>query len=484
MANLSIHKLQQDAFKIFMAGVQAVSPCKLVSDALTVSNNKLVIRDKEYSLHRNVHLVAFGKAVLGMVRAVEGILGSHIVQGVASVPYGSHDITTEEIYGAKRRQLDFQNLNKVEIIEAAKDNYPDEKAQSAARKIMNIAQSVKKEDILVVLVSGGGSALLPLPVSDITLEEKLQTTKVLSKKGASIFELNTVRKHLSQIKGGKLAEAAYPASVITLILSDVLGDPLDIIACGPTVPDMSTKGDCVRVIEKLGAYHDIPSSILKYLNVARDVSKETSEYPHVQNVVVGNNKIAVIAAASMAEKLGYHVCIHSTNVCGEARDVGRFYANLGASFEEANMGELNDIAFELRSVKNKPCCILGAGETTVSVKGNGQGGRNQELALAAALEMSRKFTERNILLLSAGTDGQDGPTPAAGAYAFPQLVTMAASQGLDALEFINNNDSFAFYSEFDKGQYLLKTGLTGTNVMDLQVLLLGSALHDYITDNF
>lgn len=269
--------------------------------------------------------------------------------------------------------------------------------------------------------------------------------------------------------------------VITLILSDVLGDPLDIIACGPTVPDMSTKSDCLQVIEKLGAYHDIPSNILKHLDVARDVPKETTKYSHVQNVVIGNNKIAVDAGVCMAEKLGYHVVIHSTNVCGEARDVGRFYASLGAPFNEANNSteELSDIASKLRSVTNKPFCILGAGETTVSVKGSGQGGRNQELALAAALEMSKhQSTERNVLLLSAGTDGQDGPTPAAGACAFPQLVSMAASQGVNALEFLNNNDSFTFYNELDKGQYLVKTGLTGTNVMDLQILLSSSALND------
>ncbi|CAB3990167.1 Hypothetical predicted protein, partial [Paramuricea clavata] len=230
---VNMHRLQQDAYKIFRAGVQAVSPCKLIPNALKVSRDKLLIQDIEYHLNQNVHVVAFGKAVLGMVQAVEDILGSHIVQGVASVPCGTHVVATCETRNLGRFQATKQinstdsdtttdqkqgnaytNTNKIEIIEGAKNNYPDEDAQSAAMKIMKIAESVEKNDILLVLVSGGGSALLPLPVSEITLQEKLQTTKILSKKGATIVELNTVRKHLSRIKGGKLAQTAYPASDI------------------------------------------------------------------------------------------------------------------------------------------------------------------------------------------------------------------------------------------------------------------------------
>lgn len=266
--------------------------------------------------------------------------------------------------------------------------------------------------------------------------------------------------------------------VITLILSDVLGDPLDIIACGPTVPDMSTRSDCLHVIEKLNAFHDIPTNVIKYLSTAREVLRKPADFSHVQNIVVGNNKVAIDEAASMAEKMGYTTFIHSINVSGEARDVGQFYANLGAPSNgninpEYTSRELENTIKQC-SVQNKPVCILGAGETTVSVKGSGQGGRNQELALAAAVEMSKTITKRNILLLSAGTDGQDGPTPAAGAYAFPHLVTMATSQHLDPLLFLNNNDSFTFYNQLHNGQFLLKTGLTGTNVMDLQIWLSSS----------
>ena len=273
--------------------------------------------------------------------------------------------------------------------------------------------------------------------------------------------------------------------MITLVLSDVLGDPLDIIACGPTVPDMSTRSDSLRVIEKLGASHDIPTSVLKYLKSSEGLSEGTEEFPHVQNIVIGNNKVATEAAASMAEKLGYHTLVYSTNVSGEARDVGKLFANLGGSIQETNErsspvcdSKLDDVISKLRLVKSELICILGAGETTVTVKGRGLGGRNQELALAAAVEMSKNLTNRNVLLLSAGTDGQDGPTPAAGAYAFPQLISVASSQNLEPLVFLNNNDSFTFYNQLDKGQYLLKTGLTGTNVMDLQILLSSSAPED------
>jgi glycerate-2-kinase len=241
---------------------------------------------------------------------------------------------------------------------------------------------------------------------------------------------------------------------------------MDIIACGPTVPDMSTKKDCLEIIEKLKAGLDLPVNVIKYLNSKDDI-KETLNFSHVNNIIIGNNTVAVDGASSMACELGYDVTIHNTSVSGEARDVGKMYARLGISSVETTKPSNN-----IKDESKKALCILGAGETTVSVHGNGRGGRNQELALAAAIEMNKSCPERNRLLLSAGTDGQDGPTPAAGAYAFPTLVTMATTQNLDAMNYLKNNDSFSFYSRFENGKYLVNTGLTGTNVMDLQVLLL------------
>ena len=242
-----------------------------------------------------------------------------------------------------------------------------------------------------------------------------------------------------------------------MILSDVLGDPLDIIACGPTVPDMSTRKDCIEIISKLNADLDLPVNVMKYLNT-QDHSNETLNFSHVSNVIIGNNTVAVDGASSMAQELGYEVIIYNKCLSGEARDVGKLIARLGSD--------------KIPQKSGKSMCILGAGETTVSVHGNGRGGRNQELALSAAIEMDKLSCKRSCLLLSAGTDGQDGPTPAAGAYAFPNLVTMAIAQGLDPMPFLDNNDSFSFYSLFENGKYFVRTGLTGTNVMDLLVLLI------------
>ena len=244
---------------------------------------------------------------------------------------------------------------------------------------------------------------------------------------------------------------------------------MDIIACGPTVPDMSTKRDCLEIIKKLKVGHDLPVSVIKYIN-SKENAKESLNFFHVNNIIIGNNRAAVDGASLMAHELGYDVIIHSTSVNGEARDVGKLYAKLGISPTETT--EQSVEIKDLVDKSKKSVCILGAGETTVSVHGNGRGGRNQELALAAAIEMNKSQSEGNRLLLSAGTDGQDGPTPAAGAYAFPKLITMAAAQGLDGMAYLENNDSFSFYSQFENGKYLVNTGLTGTNVMDLQVLLL------------
>ena len=246
---------------------------------------------------------------------------------------------------------------------------------------------------------------------------------------------------------------------------------MDIIACGPTVPDTSTRKDCLEIVDRLNARHDLPVNVIKYLSSECDLRNTVEpDFSHVNNIIIGNNTVAVNGACWMAKKLGYDIIIHNTSVSGESRDVGEFYARLLFSEEKRQLSE--GIKGLSASESEKAVCILGAGETIVSVHGNGRGGRNQELALAAAIEMSKLSSKRNHLLLSAGTDGQDGPTPAAGAYAFPNMITMATTQGLNAMAYLKNNDSFSFYSKFENGKYLVNTGLTGTNVMDLHVLLL------------
>ena len=292
---------------------------------------------------------------------------------------------------------------------------------------------------------------------------------------------------------------------MSLILSDVIGDPLDIIASGPTVPDMSTDADCLRIIQKVNAQAKVPMTVMKYLNDRAKLSgggmdykapvKQTGsgvyEFGHVQNEIVGSNKIAIDAAVRQAETLGYTPLVLSTELSGEARELGAGLADLakivwtgssdGNTLHESEVINSDFINQVLSSKKQgKPLCILGAGETTVTLKGSGVGGRNQEIALASSQVMHENLDVfasgdpskgEGVVLLSAGTDGQDGPCSAAGAIAEPRDVAVAVHSGLDPVEYLNNNDSFNFYSKFDNGKNHVITGLTGTNVMDIQVLL-------------
>lgn len=487
-------KLKTDAQSIFHAALGAVSPQEMVKNNLLFRQNILSIMDHEYVVDKNVSVVAFGKAVLGMTKAVEDVLGDQIVRGVASIPVGlPHAIKAS---GNKEliEKSTLSELSTIEIIEGAKNNLPDEMAQYAASRIKEVAESMSNQDILLVLISGGGSALLPYPVEGITLEEKLKTIKVLASRGATIHELNTVRKNLSDIKGGKLAEAAFPAKVVTLILSDVIGDPLDIIASGPTVPDPSTPADCLEIFKKLNAEEEIPDAVIQYLQQSKQKTEKQEKvklnnFSHVQNVIIGSNRFAVDAAVKKALVLGYAPVVLSTMLSGEARDVGKMFsdaANLAWNGHLSKMSPYgqhvltSSIVNEILTARNeqKPVCIIGAGETTVTLKGKGIGGRNQEMALTLAIDIYENLEqfcndENNggLVLLSAGTDGQDGPNPAAGAMADPYQITEAKEDGLDAKQFLENNDSFSFYSKFKNGRDHVVTGLTGTNVMDIQILL-------------
>lgn len=487
-------KLKTDAQSIFHAALGAVSPQEMVKNNLLFRQNILSIKDHEYIVDENVSVVAFGKAVLGMAKAVEDVLGDQIVRGVASIPVG----LPLAIKASGNKELIeksiLSELSPIEIIEGAKNNLPDEMAQYAASRIRDVAESVGNQDILMVLISGGGSALLPYPVAGITLEEKLKTIKVLASSGATIHELNTVRKNLSDLKGGKLAKAASPAKVVTLILSDVIGDPLEIIASGPTVPDPSTPADCLEIFKKLDVEKKIPDVVIQYLQkskqkVEKRVKEKLNSFPHVQNVIVGSNRFAVDAAVKKALVLGYAPVVLSTMLSGEARDVGKMFSDAANLAWNGHLSKISpsgkhvltsNIVDEILTARHdqKPVCIIGAGETTVTLKGKGIGGRNQEMALALAIDVNEKLEQfcnvenkGGLVLLSAGTDGQDGPNPAAGAMADPYQVTEAREDGLDAKQFLEDNDSFSFYSKFKNGRDHVVTGLTGTNVMDVQILL-------------
>jgi hydroxypyruvate reductase len=308
-----------------------------------------------------------------------------------------------------------------------------------------------------VLVSGGGSALLPLPAEGLTLSDKQATTSLLLSCGANIHEINTVRKHLSAIKGGQLAARAYPATVVSLILSDVIGDDLDVIASGITAPDRSTFADALAVLDKYELREKVPVSARSRLERARGETPKPCDpvFERTQNTVVGSNRLALGAAAEEARRLGYATLVLTSTMEGEAREVSAVHAAIAREI----------VTFD--HPVPAPACVLTGGEPTVTLRGDGKGGRNQEFALAAALRIAGL---PRTVILSGGTDGTDGPTDAAGAVVSGETVVRSEGTRSLALEALRRNDSWTF---FDQAGGLIRTGPTGTNVADLQLILVG-----------
>ncbi len=435
--------LRSHAHAIFQAGLAAVNPETCIRRALRLEGGRLLAGDRALALPAagRVLVVGAGKASALMARAVEGLLGARIGGGVVVVKYG---------HGAA--------LNRVQIREAGHP-VPDEAGREGAAAVFDLARQARAEDLVLCLISGGGSALLPLPVEGIDLKDKQAATGLLLASGATIHEINTIRKHLSRIKGGGLARAAAPARVVALILSDVVGDDLDVIASGPTVADPTTFGDGLRILRRCGLLEKVPPAVRRHFE--HGAAGEAAETPKpgdplfekVRNLLVGGNRDALLAAAEKARALGYNTVVLSAMLEGEAREAGRFISRIAA--EARRSGNPAPL----------PACILCGGETTVTLRGGGRGGRNTELALAAALDIAG---EDGLLVLSAGTDGSDGPTDAAGAFADWKTLARARAAGLDAGRFLDENDSYRF---FDRLGDLLKTGPTRTNVMDLQIVL-------------
>ncbi|XP_048462574.1 glycerate kinase isoform X2 [Rhincodon typus] len=398
---------------------------------------------------------------------------------------------------------------KIQAMEGARHNLPDENALKAANTIRHLVEGLAADDLLFVLISGGGSALLPAPIPPITLEEKQYLTKQLAAKGATIQELNTVRKMLSVLKGGGLARAAYPAQVVSLIMSDVIGDNLEFVASGPTVLNLQSKDDCHKILSKYNL--SMPESVKEVLSQSsmKMDKEEIQTFDHVCNFIVGSNAIALEEAKRKSESLGYNTSVLSTVVSGDVRTVAKLYSLLiryvysvlaAASSKYVHVSKLKDeilqmvVNMELPDFQLDGClklleeaqsskksiCLLAGGETTVQLQGKGKGGRNQELALHVALELHRAkskipqdlLTKHEVIFLSAGTDGQDGPTEAAGAFAYGDLVDKAFAEGLNPEDFLNNNDSFTFFNKFNNGVDLIVTGLTNTNVMDVQAIII------------
>jgi glycerate 2-kinase len=436
-------RLRRDALAVFRAGLQAADPERAVLRHLSLDGPVLRVAEREYNLeeYRRILVVGAGKATASLARAVEDVLGGRLTEGLINVKYG-HTLP----------------LNRIRIREAGHP-VPDQAGWDGARDMAALLEGAQQDDLVICLLSGGGSALLPSPVEGLALQEIREMTQLLLDSGATIQEINTLRKHLSLLKGGRMARLAHPATLVSLILSDVVGDDLSSIASGPTVPDPTTYADCLGLLDRLGLIGRISGGILKYLEQGAAGGIDDTPKPgdvvfsKTQNLIVANNHQALQAARREAERLGYHTLVLSSFMEGETRDVALVHAAC---------------AREVLATGNPappPACLLSGGETTVTIKGDGRGGRNQEFVLAAALALEGL---EGVVVLSAGTDGTDGPTDAAGAVADGQTVSRALHMGLTPDRCLANNDSYTFFQSLDD---LVVTGPTLTNVMDLRIVL-------------
>jgi hydroxypyruvate reductase len=423
---------RQAALDIWQAALAAADVEPLIRRALQVRGSRVAVADHGWDLDAldRVIVLGCGKASAAMARAVEGILGDRIADGFVVVKDG---------YTSPTRR--------VRLAEAGHP-VPDARGQSAAARLLALAGAAGPKDLVLMLISGGGSALTPAPAPGITLEQKQVVTGLLLAAGATIDELNAVRKHLSLLKGGQLARAAQPASLLTLVLSDVIGDPLDVIASGPTAPDPTTFRDALEVLSRRGLLGRVPASVRSRLEAGKRGELDETPKPgdplftHVTNHIVGNNALVVDAASAHARALGYEPHILTRSLHGEAREVAR---------------EFVEKARRLRP----PACLIAGGETTVSVGGRGRGGRCQEFALAAALAVR---PNEDLVVLAAGTDGTDGPTDAAGGVIDAETLERGRAAGFDARRALDDNDSHTYLRA---GDGVVVTGPTNTNLLDV-----------------
>ncbi|MGH9338003.1 MAG: glycerate kinase type-2 family protein [Acidobacteriota bacterium] len=431
--------------EIYEAALAAVEPERSVSKFLKVEGDRLLAGERTYDLRafRRIFLIGAGKAGVPMARAVENALQERLEAGLIVVKYG---------HGG--------SLRKTQALEAGHPE-PDQAGLNASERILSFLQeNLSEQDLLLVVISGGGSALLPAPVPEISFADKQRTTSVLLRSGADIHELNAMRKHLSRIKGGRLLRFTRGARVISMLLSDVVGDRPASIASGPTAPDPSTFEDCRQIIRKYGIQEDLPGSVIACLSEVKP-EKETVKpgdplLERVQNGIVASNLVGLQAAARKAESLGFSPLILSSSVEGNTEDVARVHVALAREVIQSR----NPIA--------PPCCLISGGETTVRVTGSGKGGRNQEFALWCALGCAG-WEKRPLLFASLGSDGTDGPTDAAGACASPETAEQAARLGLSIRDFLQRNDSYHFFEALGD---LIVSGPTQTNVMDFRLVLM------------
>jgi glycerate 2-kinase len=444
MAMHSLEQQRRDARIIFAAGLAAADPALVTRQWVRIQGDTFCVGDCSYDLAKikRIYVIGAGKAGAKMARAVEEILDKRITSGLVIVKAG-HAVP----------------LQKVQIVEAGHP-VPDEAGVNATENIIALLQGTREQDLVISLISGGASALLSCPASDVSLQDKQQTTQVLLSCGANIQEINAIRKHISKVKGGRLAERAQPSTVVSLFLSDVIGDSVGDIGSGPTAPDASTFSDCLMVLQRYGVGAMIPRAVRNRLErgaagaIAETPKPGNRIFQKVQNLIIGNNRLALSAARDQAQALGYQAMVLSSPIEGEARKVAVDHVAMASDLGAA------------RGAAQKPICVISGGETTVTLRGRGTGGRNQEFALAAAIEIDGMD---GIVVLSGGTDGTDGPTDAAGGIVDGTTVRRARKKGLDARSHLGANDSNPLLKSIGD---LLMTGPTLTNVMDIQLVLI------------
>ncbi|NHJ48271.1 MAG: glycerate kinase [Asgard group archaeon] len=426
---------KQILLDIAEVGIKAASPQEAIFSNVKIENNVIKITNKwqaEIKSNTKVFVIGAGKATAGMAKALESILGDKIFAGLINVL--ENDINLHN----KTSKIEFH---------PAGHPYVTQDSIDGTKKIISLVKNLREDDLVICLISGGGSALLEKPIEGVTLADLEQVFNLITNSGGTIHELNTIRKNLSLVKGGKLARIIQPAQILSLIISDVVGDTLDTIASGPTAPDNTTHKDAINILNKFDLKEQLPDiikriySLRSYRQYTDTVKANDPIFQRVLNIIIASNLISCLKMEQYAKKLGYEVKIFSTTLEGEAKFTGKV------------------ITDEIQKQPNKTILIAG-GETTVSITGSGKGGRNQELALAASEYLKGK---ENFSILSVGSDGIDGPTEAAGAIVDGYTIAKGTELGLDSKQYLENNDSYNFLS---KTNNLILTGPTGTNVGD------------------
>jgi len=442
--------MKDKLIEIFKKSVQSVIPknlfesnIKLNGDIIELFNSKI-----DTTKFNSIKLISVGKAAYPMTLALINILKDKIDKGIS--------INLKQVK---------EPVKNIKIVYGSHP-YPDDKSVNSAKEVINfIKTEIKNDDLVFFLISGGASSLMTLPADGISLEEMIETTKTVMNAGANIKELNTIRKHLSAIKGGRVAEMIYPAKLITIAISDVQDDDLEDIGSGPTVPDPSTFGDCIKILNKYGIKDKIPEKVLTHFNkgingeIKESVKPDSDIFKNNENYIIGNTYYALKKAEELFKKERYKTMILTSNDCGEAKEAAKLYS---AIIKES---------MKTKNPDKPPLILLTGGELTVNVRGTGKGGRNQELILAMLLELENVKNE--FCILSGGTDGIDGPTDTAGAVIDNSIYDKIKKLKIIPQDFLLNNDAYNFFKKTDS---LIYTGPTDTNVRDIRFFYIGGKI--------